>query len=152
MSASELDRLRGLLEAQQLATARALKRAEMAEAALRSAIFTDAEYVKAVDERVQEMTAKHDARVTELLKANNAMLERARKAEREVDEMKRTFGMRWKADMRAIKRWQSASPNNYLEWPDHADLVVWLLEQLDAAEKRASDASWLANAGRQGGA
>lgn len=41
--------------------------------------------------------------------------------------------MRWNADMRAIKRWQDATGER-LTWPDHADLVVWLLEQLDAAQ------------------
>ena len=51
-----------------------------------------------------------------------------RKIEREVDE---TFDLRWDADMRAIKRWQDAHPGNDLVWPDHADMVVWLLEQLD---------------------
>lgn len=152
MSASELDRLRGLLEAQQLATARALKRAEKAEADLRLAVFSECDYVRAVDERVKEMVAKHDARVTELLRANNAMLERARKAERDAKELRRTFDLQRRAQMRAIERWQAEHPGNDLTWPDHADMVVWLLEQLDAAEKRASDASWLVNAGRQGGA
>ena len=42
------------------------------------------------------------------------------------------FNLRWNADMRAIKHWQAAHPGNDLVWPDHADLVVWLLEQLDA--------------------
>jgi hypothetical protein len=42
------------------------------------------------------------------------------------------FDMRWKADMRAIERWQKAHPGKELTWPDHADLVTWLLEQLEA--------------------
>lgn len=46
-------------------------------------------------------------------------------------EMTAGFNLRWKADMRAIKRWQAATGRD-LVWPDHADLVVWLLEQLDA--------------------
>jgi hypothetical protein len=45
-------------------------------------------------------------------------------------EMTATFNLRWEADMRAIKRWQAAYPGNELVWPDHADLVVWLMEQL----------------------
>ena len=40
------------------------------------------------------------------------------------------FDIRWKADMRAIKRWQEATGRT-LVWPDHADLCVWLLEQID---------------------
>lgn len=48
-----------------------------------------------------------------------------------LDEHGMLFDLRWKADMRAIKRWQAANPGNDLVWPDHADLVVWLLDQLD---------------------
>ena len=60
-------------------------------------------------------------------------------AERERDELRRTneelqlsFDLRWKADQRAIKRWQAAHPGNDLTWPDHADMVVWLLEQISS--------------------
>jgi hypothetical protein len=48
----------------------------------------------------------------------------------EVSEMQASSDLRWKADMRAIKRWQKAHPGNDLVWPDHADLCVWLMEQL----------------------
>lgn len=51
------------------------------------------------------------------------------------DAQDREFDLRWKADQRAIKRWQAAGPGRDLTWPDHADLVVWLLERLEAAEK-----------------
>jgi hypothetical protein len=50
----------------------------------------------------------------------------------QIEEHNQSFDLRWKADMRAIKRWQEAHPGNDLTWPDHADLCVWLLEQLDA--------------------
>lgn len=50
----------------------------------------------------------------------------------QIEEHDQSFDLRWKADMRAIKRWQEAHPGNDLTWPDHADLCVWLLEQLDA--------------------
>jgi hypothetical protein len=49
----------------------------------------------------------------------------------QIEALEATFDLRWKADMRAIKRWQDAHPGNELVWPDHADLVVWLMEQLD---------------------
>ena len=45
-------------------------------------------------------------------------------------ELEAGFDLRWNADMRAIKRWQAAT-GRILVWPDHADLCVWLLEQLD---------------------
>lgn len=48
------------------------------------------------------------------------------------------FNLRWKADMRAIKRWQSAGDGRELKWPDHADLCVWLLDQwVDSETKLA---------------
>ena len=51
-----------------------------------------------------------------------------------IDELEKSFDMRWDADMRAIKRWQEET-GKQKTWPDHADLVVWLLKQLkeDAA-------------------
>ena len=44
-----------------------------------------------------------------------------------------SFDLRWKADMRAVKRWQEATGKD-MEWPDHVDLVIWLLERLDKIE------------------
>jgi cell division protein FtsB len=51
----------------------------------------------------------------------------------ERDELQEVFDARWKADQRAIKRWQEATGRT-LTWPDHADLCVWLLEQIDKLE------------------
>lgn len=50
-------------------------------------------------------------------------------------ELQQVFDMRWEADMRAIKRWHAAG-NPELTWPDHADLVVWLLGRLELHESR----------------
>lgn len=52
----------------------------------------------------------------------------------ELAELRASFRLRWKADMRAIKRWQKAHPGKENIWPDHADLVVWLLGQLEARD------------------
>lgn len=49
-----------------------------------------------------------------------------------------SFELRHRADMRAIARWQAATGRD-MEWPDHSDLVVWLLERLEVAEGRATD-------------
>ena len=57
--------------------------------------------------------------------------------------------------MRAIKRWQAAHPGNDLRWPDHADLVVWLMEQLswqpiDTAPKDGTKVDlWFPHTGRE---
>lgn len=48
-------------------------------------------------------------------------------------EYDHSFDLRWKADMLATKRWHAATGRE-LTWPAHTDLVVWLLEQLEAAE------------------
>ena len=46
-------------------------------------------------------------------------------------ELERTFEIRWQADQRAIKKWQEAHPGNDLVWPDRADMVQWLLSEMD---------------------
>ena len=71
-----------------------------------------------------------EGNVAHLIAAQAAEIERL---QRERDELQQSFDLRWRASMRAIKRWQEAHPGSDLTWPDHADLVVWLLEQLDAA-------------------
>ena len=56
-----------------------------------------------------------------------------------LNEDNRLFNLRWEADMRAIERWQEAHPGNDLVWPDHTDLVVWLMEQHAAAISTATE-------------
>lgn len=50
-----------------------------------------------------------------------------------LEERQQSFDLRWKASMRAIKRWQAATGKE-LQWPDHADLCVWLLERIEERE------------------
>lgn len=47
----------------------------------------------------------------------------------QIAELEGLFDLRWKADQRAIKRWQVAHPGNDLVWPDHTDLVLWLMKE-----------------------
>jgi hypothetical protein len=77
-----------------------------------------------------------DAVVAELglQESSTAPAEAVRELKVECDQLRFTFDLRWKADMRAIKRWRAAHPGNELVMPDHADLVVWLMEQHDAAD------------------
>lgn len=49
-------------------------------------------------------------------------------AARRAADLECGFDLRWRADQRAIRRWQAAGPGRDLTWPDHADLVVWLLD------------------------
>lgn len=55
--------------------------------------------------------------------------------ESELTELNQLFDLRWKADMRAVKRWQEAGPGRELTHPDRADLVVFLLEELDKKQQ-----------------
>jgi hypothetical protein len=48
-------------------------------------------------------------------------------------ELQDVLDARFAADMRATARWRAAHPGNELVLPDHADLVVWLMEQLEQA-------------------
>ena len=67
--------------------------------------------------------------------ANAKLIASSPEMKAELEDMQMTLDLRWKADMRAINRWRAANPGNDLTLPDHADLVVWLLEQLEAAER-----------------
>lgn len=51
-----------------------------------------------------------------------------REAREARDDLQAGFDLRWNADMRAIERWHAAGGHK-LTWPDHADLVVWLVTQ-----------------------
>ena len=69
------------------------------------------------------MTERHDAEAE------------AAELRRELAEMNASFELRWLADMRAIARWREESPvERDLLWPDHADMVVWLIGQLEAKD------------------
>lgn len=52
----------------------------------------------------------------------------------DIREHEHSFELRWAADQRAIARWQTATGRAF-EWPDHADLVVWLLNRIDELEQ-----------------
>jgi len=54
--------------------------------------------------------------------------------EAENAELQRCFDLQWAAQQRAIKRWQEATGRD-MAWPDHAELILWMLEQIDAADK-----------------
>lgn len=76
----------------------------------------------------------------------DALLSANREMEEKIAENQASFDLRWKADMRGIKRWQDEKPTEReLKWPDHADLVVWLLDKLDAvdSENAKGNARWL---------
>jgi hypothetical protein len=55
----------------------------------------------------------------------------------ELTELGQVFSVRWDADMRAIKLWQETTGEDNV-WPDHTDLVFYLMMQLDMAEQAMS--------------
>ena len=48
------------------------------------------------------------------------------------DEMEQLFDLQHKADRRAVVRWRAANPGKDMVFPDRADLVVWLMGQLES--------------------
>jgi hypothetical protein len=65
--------------------------------------------------------------------------ERTAAAQERTDELEMVFSISYDANMRAIRQWQAAHPGNDLVWPDHAKMVLWLLER-DTALRTAADA------------
>lgn len=57
-------------------------------------------------------------------------------------ELEASFEIRWKADQRAIKLWQTATGKT-LEWPGHKELCLWLMEQLEESKKL--NVAWMNN-------
>jgi hypothetical protein len=59
--------------------------------------------------------------------------------EQEVIELQESASLRYEADMRAIERWRAEKPTERdLTWPDHADMVVWLMDRLYEYEALAA--------------
>ena len=79
-------------------------------------------------ETIAEMETRHAATMMH----TQTVVDDANELRRTNEGLQLTFDLRWKADQRAIKRWQAAHPGNDLTWPDHADMVVWLMEQISS--------------------
>lgn len=80
--------------------------------------------------RLEECEGDLDEAETNLAASESRVAE----LEAEAADNQRGFDLRWAADQRAIDRWRAAAPGRDLVRPDHADLCVWLLEQLAASE------------------
>jgi hypothetical protein len=50
----------------------------------------------------------------------------------QLQDYEASWELRQKADERARERWNRAHPDRHLAWPDHADMVVWLIDELDS--------------------
>lgn len=77
----------------------------------------DREFHRYVDEDIFETTERY-------------WKERAEKAEAALAEKQALFDRLWEADMRGIKMWQKANPDKELVWPDRAQHVAWILDQI----------------------
>lgn len=58
------------------------------------------------------------------------LLQRIFEAEGELDELRHTFDLQWRASMRATRMWQEQT-NQRSIWPDSANLMMWLMSKLD---------------------
>lgn len=86
----------------------------------------------AIDEERRYQAGELDHNLVQTRETRRLILDAAERAE----TLDRTFDLRWSADMRAIKRWQERTGRT-LTHPDHADLVVWLLDERDAEKRKA---------------
>lgn len=77
-------------------------------------------------EAINDMEIRHAATMLH----TQTVVDDANELRRTNEGLQLTFDLRWKADQRAIKRWQAAHPGNDLTWPDHADMVVWLMDEI----------------------
>lgn len=58
----------------------------------------------------------------------------AKKLEAEIERLREyeaSFQMHWDADQKGIKLWQEAHPGSDLTWPDHAEMVAWMLGEIE---------------------
>lgn len=85
-------------------------------------------------ESLGEFYMRHvDAMTTEGLHDKSSIAAELAWRDAELAELQQTFYLRWNADMRAIARWRKENPGREMMMSDHADLVIWLLQQLELA-------------------
>jgi len=82
---------------------------------------------------INDMEIRHAATMMH----TQTIVDEANELRRTNEGLQLTFELRWKADQRAIKRWQAAHPGNDLTWPDHADMVVWLMDKISSENARS---------------
>ena len=87
----------------------------------------------------QSVAEKGMASIDELFEDNKNKAAQLEQAKGDNDRYKASFDLRWKADMRAIKRWQAEDESRELTWPDHADMVLWLLGMDESDRKFIGD-------------
>ena len=101
----------------------------------------DAVLAPATRATIEELLAEIDS-----LKADNKRLATMAsdtapafaKLQSELAEVNATFDARYKADMRAREMWHKAGGDE-MTWPDHADLCVWLLQELAKIKAQLAD-------------
>ena len=65
-------------------------------------------------------------------KAIREQVEIRKEYESRISELEAVFDTKWDAEQRAIKAWQEKT-GKHMTWPDHAKMVEWLMDELDAA-------------------
>lgn len=72
-----------------------------------------------------------------ILSTLQAQAEEIRRLRAEVAELQQTFDLQWESDMRASKVWREAGEGRELTLPDRTNLVMFLFERLEQAERAA---------------
>ena len=70
----------------------------------------------------QTLSSERDAN-SMLTEENDKLRERVRKLQVSLD-------LQWNSALRAIKQWQAAHPDKANIWPDHKELLLWLMEEV----------------------
>lgn len=90
--------------------------------------------IQAWRDKVAEVEAERDAlRLT----ISTELAPMVAAAQAEARELQASSDLRWNADQRARERWKAAHPDQPQTWPDHADLCVWLMAELETAPTAA---------------
>lgn len=85
----------------------------------------------------EELATKMDDLAAIFIGHDRALFMQVAKRLREHDQ---SFNLRWNASMRAIERWRAEKPEaRELHQPDHADLCVWLMGQIDEIQRAWND-------------
>jgi hypothetical protein len=88
----------------------------------------------ALVQRIAELERIYDTQRSELVDKQRYILQ----LEAELSERDKSFELRQASDMRAIDMWQEAAGEE-LQWPNHADLCVWLMERNAYLEDKVRD-------------
>jgi uncharacterized coiled-coil DUF342 family protein len=82
--------------------------------------------------QAMSLIRSQEKRIEDLRKEADMMHSEYKTAAARIAELEAVFETKWDAEQRAIKAWQEKTGKD-MTWPDHAKMVEWLLDELEAA-------------------